>query len=558
MLTTLRIKNLALVSDLTLELQPGCNVITGETGAGKSILIGALNLALGERADRTLIRSGSDNCSVEAVFDIAKLKAPTKSFLEENGVEPCEENQLVLKRVFTSAGSNRQFINGSPTTLATLAAVGEWLVDIHGPHEHQSLLHAGRQLAILDAFGGLQKEREAFGELVQRRFALDAQKARLIVDEKTYAQQLDLLRFQVNEITSARLRPGEDEQVQQEYQRVSNAAKLLQLSQTALDVLAENENALLAQAGIVGRTLQDLQRIDSSAAEILSQHEQAVGSLRELQSSLSRYAEKVDANPERLPELEERLNLLHSLKRKYGATLPEVIAFGVEAKQKLQSLEQRDEELGHLNAALAKADKELSRAGQDLSTKRKKLVPQLNKAVSKQLADLGFKQSRFDVAIATAPGVEVTSPMLHQAGFDTIEFQFAPNPGEPAKPLRAIASSGELARVMLALKTVLAAEDEIPVLVFDEVDANVGGETANVVGEKMRQIADKRQVLCITHLPQVAAAGTAHYVVTKQVKDGRAISEISLLNKPDRVVELTRMLGGQSDAARKHAEAMLK
>src|SRR3954471_2399471 len=226
MLTTLRIKNLALVADLTLELEPGCNVITGETGAGKSILIGALNLVLGERADRTLIRSGSDSCSVEAVFDVLKLKAPLKSFLEENGLEPCEENQLVLKRVFTSAGANRQFVNGSPTTLAALGTIGEWLVDIHGPHEHQSLLHASKQLAILDAFGGLQKEREDFGELVRHRSVLEGEKAALIIDEKTYAQRLDLLRFQANEITVARLQPGEDGQVEQEYHRASNAAKL--------------------------------------------------------------------------------------------------------------------------------------------------------------------------------------------------------------------------------------------------------------------------------------------------------------------------------------------
>jgi len=212
-----------------------------------------------------------------------------------------------------------------------------------------------------------------------------------------------------------------------------------------------------------------------------------------------------------------------------------------------------------LNAALAKIDADLLRTGKDLSAKRKKVIPQLSKTVSKQLQDLGFKQSKFDIAITTTSQNEFTEHATRNtSGLDSVEFQFAPNPGEPAKPLRAIASSGELARVMLALKTVLAAEDEIPVLVFDEVDANVGGETANAVGEKMRQIADKRQVLCITHLPQVAAAGTAHYVVSKQVKDGRTISEISLLNKKERVTELTRMLGGQTDAARKHAEALLK
>ncbi|HXS68397.1 MAG TPA: AAA family ATPase, partial [Candidatus Polarisedimenticolia bacterium] len=380
MLTTLRIKNLALVADLTLELQPGCNVITGETGAGKSIIIGALNLVLGERADRTLIRSGSDSCSVEAVVDVSIL-GPSKRlltvFLEENGLEPCEDNQLVLKRVFTSAGANRQFVNGSPTTLAALATIGEWLVDMHGPHEHQSLLHAAKQLAILDAFGGLQKERDAFGELVRRRAALESEKAALIVDEKTYAQQLDLLRFQMNEIGSARLQPGEDEQIEQEHSRASNAAKLQQLSQAALDLLAENESSLLTQAGVVGRTLQELQRIDPGAAEVASQHEQAVSALRDLQAGLSHYVDKVDVNPERLQELEERLNLLHTLKRKYGPTLADVIAFGDEATQKLQSLEQRDEELARLNAALAKIDSEILRVGKDLSAKRKKIIPQL-------------------------------------------------------------------------------------------------------------------------------------------------------------------------------------
>jgi DNA repair protein RecN (Recombination protein N) len=570
MLTTLRIKNFALVSDLTLELQPGCNVITGETGAGKSILIGALNLVLGERADRTLIRTGEESCSVEAVFDAAKLRAPLKSFLEENGLEPCEENQLVLKRTFTANGANRQFINGSPTMLNVLATIGEWLVDIHGPHDHQSLLHPAKQLLILDAYGRLDMEREAFGELVRRRAAVEAEKSALIVDEKTYAQQLDLLRFQVQEISAARLQPDEEHSVDEEFNRASNAAKLVQLSQAALEALSESELSLLTQAGAVGRTLQELQRVDSGAANLVELHSQAVGALRELQTGLSRYAEKVDVDPARLAELEARLDLIHSLKRKYGATLAEVIAFGEEAKAKLQSLESRDAELTRLNSELQKLEAEIARAGKKLSDARKKIIPQLAKAVSKQLDDLGFRQSKFDVAMNSVAG-EVTRLKANEiqslltsvatiktTGLDDIEFQFAPNPGEPAKPLRAIASSGEMARVMLALKTVLAAEDEVPVLIFDEVDANIGGETANAVGEKMKQIAAKRQVLCITHLPQVAAPADAHYVVTKQVKNGRTISEIQLLGKKERVTELARMLGGQTEPARKHAEALLK
>ncbi len=556
MLTTLRIKNLALVADLTLELRPGLNVITGETGAGKSILIGALNLVLGERADRTLIRSGAENCSVEAVFDVRKLKAPLAAFLEENGLEPCEDGQLVLKRTFTSSGTNRQFINGSPTTLQTLGTLGEWLVDIHGPHDHQSLLHTARQLAILDAFGSLQPAREAFGELVRRRAALEADKAALIVDEKTYAQQLDLLRFQAREINEAKLQPDEETDLEQDYRRASNAAKLLELGQTALNLLSEDDNSLLSQTASLGRTLQELQRVDAAAASMTELHSQTLASLSELQTELSRYTDRIELDPACLRELEERLNLVHSLKRKYGATLAEVIAFGVEAARKLQSLEQRDEEVARLNAALAKLDAEILRAGKELSAQRRKLIPQLSKAVVKELAALGFKQSHFDVAITTPQQPDLNS-QLSASGLDTIEFQFAPNPGEPPHPLRAIASSGEMARVMLALKTVLAAVDEIPVLVFDEVDANVGGETAHAVGEKMLQIAKRRQVLCITHLAPVAAHADAHYVVNKLVKDGRTTSEIELLEKAGRVDELARMLGGQSQAARKHAESLL-
>lgn len=560
MLTTLRIKNLALVADLTLELRPGCNVITGETGAGKSIIIGALNLVLGERADRTLLRAGAESCAVEAVFEVGRLALSLAPLLNEHGLEPCEENQLVLKRVFSGAGANRQFVNGSPATLAALAAIGELLVDMHGPHDHQSLLHPEKQLAILDAFGGLQAPVTAFAELVRRRAALEAEKAALIVDERTYAQQLDLLRHQVQEISAARLRPDEEAEVEAEHHRTSNAARLLELSQAALGALDSEETSLVNQLGALGRTLQELQRVDPAAQPFAEAHEQVVSSLRDLQADLSRYADRVDLDPARLAELDERLNLIHSLKRKYGASLAEVIAFGDAAKAKLNSLEQRDAEVARLNAALAKLDAELTRAGRELTAARRKVIPKLTKAVTRQLQDLGFQQSELGVALTTADSVgDSQSPTtnLKATGFDTVEFQFAPNPGEPARPLRAIASSGELARVMLALKTVLAAEDEIPVLVFDEVDANVGGETANAVGEKMRQIARARQVLCITHLAPVAAAADTHFVVTKQVRDGRTTSDIQPLSAKQRVDELARMLGGQGEAARKHAAALL-
>jgi DNA repair protein RecN (Recombination protein N) len=556
MLTILRIKNLALVTDLTLEWRPGYNVITGETGAGKSVLIGALSLVLGQRADRTLLRAGADTCTVEAAFDVKRLDGVIGEFLESNGLEGCEDGQLVLKRSFTASGANKQFINGSPTPLATLSQLGEFLVDIHGPHEHQSLLNPARQLDLLDEYAATSPERAQFVGLLERLQALQAEKAALIVDEKTYAQQLDMLRFQVHEISSARLQPGEDEAISGEYHRASNAARLLQLSQGALDLLGESEVSMLTQAGAVGRLLHDLHRLDPSGQALMSAHEEAVAQLHDLQGRLSKYADKLDIDPNRLAELEARLNVIQSLKKKYGATVAEVNAFGEEAQSRLRSLEQRDAELERLNAEVRQTESELWKAGRTLSARRNKAIPGLTKAVCRHLNELGFKQSRLEVTVTTA--VPQENRPFARSGLDTVEFQFAPNPGEPPRPLRAIASSGELARVMLAIKTVLASEDRVPVLVFDEVDANVGGETANAVGEKMCQIARQRQVLCVTHLAQVAAPATTHFVASKSMRDGRTISEINRLAAGDRVTELARMLGGQSEAARKHAAALLK
>ena len=554
MLDTLRIRNLALVTDLTLELGAGYNAISGETGAGKSILIGALNLVLGERADRTLIRADADQCTVEAAFDVTQLDAPLAEFLEEHGLEPCEENQLLLKRTFTAAGSNRQFVNGTATTLVVLKQIGEWLVDVHGAHDHQSLLHPARQLDILDAFSGLQPGRDAFAGLMGRRAELNQAKADLVIDEATYAQQLNLLRFQVKEITDAALNPTEEENLDANYQRASNAARLLELCQGARQLVGETDGSLLDRSGDLGRVLTDLQQVDENAAALVELHEHARANLQELQNELAAYADRVDIDPAQLHALEERVNLVQSLKRKYGGSVEAILEFGNEVDKKLAVLESRDEELVLLNAELEKLEAEILSAGQKLTAQRKKLIPKLTQAVTVHLNDLGFNQSQLDVALTTtAAAAEAKS-----TGLDTVEFQFAPNPGEPARPLRAIASSGELARVMLALKTVLAAEDSIPVLIFDEVDVNIGGETAHAVGERMRQIADQRQVLCITHLAPVAAVAQTHYVVNKAVIDGRTESNITPLDANARVEELARMLGGKSTAARKHAEELLQ
>jgi DNA repair protein RecN (Recombination protein N) len=557
MLATLRIKNLALVSDLCLELESGLNVITGETGAGKSVIIGALSLILGQRADRGLIRSGEEVCVVEAVFSLAPASKNIPAFLEENGLEPCESHQLVIKRSFHLNGTNRQFVNGSPTTLAALSTLGQSLVDMHGPHDHQSLLSTSRQLNMLDAFGHLEAPRQLFADLLSELNRLKQGLGELAVDERTYAQQLDLLRFQAQEIQGARLQPGEEGPLQEAFQRASNASRLTELTRTAVDLLSDGENSALSAAAQLGRTLQEFQRLDPQAQELLAIHEQASQSLQELSTALSRYADRLEVDPQQLAELEERIGLIQSLKRKYGGTVDEVIAFGENAAEKLRKLEGREAEVARIRAEMARVEAKLWQAGQELSGQRRKVAPKLAKEISKQLNELGFRQSQFAVTLQTQAAGEGQSAFRGQ-GLDELEFLFAPNPGEPQHPLRQIASSGEMARVMLAIKTVLAAQDDVPVLVFDEVDANVGGETAQVVGLKMSQIAKDRQVLCITHLAPVAASARAHYVVSKCVKNGRTWSAIDRLDRPARVTELARMLGGQSNAARQHAEALLQ
>ena len=557
MLTDLRIKNLALVNDLAIQFGPGYNSITGETGAGKSILIGALGLVLGERADRTLIRDGDDHCSVEAIIDTAGLGKAFHAHLEQNGVEPCEGSQLFLKRSFSATGGNRQFVNGSPTTLSVLASIGEWLVDIHGPHDHQSLLKAARQLDILDAYGGLEGWRSKFAALVDQRAALAAQKAVLIVDEDAYARELDLLRFQVGEIESARLKADEESELEEAFQRATHSARLAELAVEARELIDSDAPSVTDLSAALGRVLQEMAGIDPGAEPLLAEQSVISGQLADLGAAVADYGERLSLDPAQMKQVEERYNLVQTLKRKYGSTLAEVIVFGEKAANRLAALEGRDEELARLNAEAAKLDEQIRSLAQALSAKRKAIAPKLVEEAERELNDLGFLQSRFDVKIIDPGELGQAEPSVSRTGFDQIEFLFAPNPGEPFKPLKAIASSGEMARVMLALKTVLASQDSIPVLVFDEVDSNIGGETAGVVGKKMKQIGAKRQVLCITHLAPVAAAGHRHYLVSKEIVGGRTLTRLTQLNGEPRVVELTRMLGGGGAAARQHAEALL-
>ncbi len=548
-LSLLRIKNLALVEDLAWELAPGFVAITGETGAGKSIIIGALKLLLGERAEKSLIRTGAESCAVEAVFsgdDFGELNAR----LEEAGVEP-GQGELLVRRSFSLGGNTRQFVNGSPATLALLKTIGDGLVDLHGPHDHQSLLAPERQLALLDGFAKAEALLQTYQGNFRRWQALVAEEQTLSTAETARAEELDLLRHQVNEISSARLQPEEEEETHARYRRASNSQRLLELAGAISRHLSESDDAVLNRLSESQRLLRELEKIDPNLTESSEAHAAAVIELTEIARTLDRYAEKLDLDPAQLSALEERVTLLETLKRKYGGTLPEVIAFGERAADRMRQIEGRDAELQRLAHEIKDARAALDRAAGALRKARAGTAPKLAKVVRQNLADLGFRQAEFEAQLTS-------HDELRLSGGDAFELLFSPNPGEPLKPLRTVASSGEISRVMLAIKSALAGQDAIPLLVFDEIDANVGGEIANAVGAKMRALAQEHQVLCITHLPQVAAAATTHFVVTKEVIQGRTFSELREVKGKARQEEIARMLGGKSESALQHAAALLR
>ncbi len=549
MLSSLTIRNLALVESLTWELDHGLVAVTGETGAGKSIIVGALKLVLGERADRGLIRTGEDHCTVEAVFDTKKA-TEINAVLQNAGLEPCDSGQLIIKRVISAAGQNRQFINCAPATLHVLKALGQFLVDLHGPHEHQSLNSRDRQLAMLDAAAGAGSAVAAYEKSYCQWRETAAELEELSTSERATGQELELLRFQVDEIDTAALKPDEEESLLQRHKMASNSARLIEFTTQALGILSESDTSVLTQLGELRRVLRDMERTDRGAAEATTGFENAFVELEDLERSLARYQERLEIDPREVLEIEDRINAIETLKRKYGGTIERVLDHRDAAAAKLTKIESRGEELGRLTKALAAARETVTSAGTALGQLRKKAAPRLAKEVSRHLGDLGFLQAKFTTELNTLP-----QPGSH--GLEEIDFMFAPNPGEPAKPLRVIASSGEMSRVMLAVKSALAKEDDISLLVFDEIDANVGGEIATAVGRKMAELGATHQLISITHMPQVAALAACHFVVSKAVKGERTFSGLCRVEGETRVDEITRMLGGKAASATAHARTLL-
>jgi len=531
MLSILKIKNLALVDDLTWELGPGLVGVTGTTGAGKSMIVGALKLILGERANHDLIRTGESHCSVEAIFELSGNLDQVNALLDECGLDPCEGNSLVVKRVF--GNGNKQFVNCSPCTLSVLKSIGGLLVDLHGPHEHQSLLSQDRQLSMLDAYALAGKEFSTYRKAYRAWQQALHEKKEFESTRQVSDREIDLLRFQVEEISAAALNREEALELESRYRQSLNSSRLVENANQAVDLIsAAGANLTNAQ-----RCLRELEKFDPSILERIAGFDSARVEIEELEGVLREYRDDLEIDPAELAQIERRIDEIESLKRKYGQTVEEVLDYESKARERLHSVDGREDELDRLAEQVDTTRNAVDKAARALSKKRKKTAPGLAKEIAAHLCDLGFNQSVFEIEFhdLESPGAK---------GGEEIEFLFGPNPGEPLKPLRIIASSGEMSRVMLAIKSALADQDQIPLMVFDEIDANVGGEIAGAVGKKMAFLGEKHQVVAITHMPQVASLAHRHFLVTKVVENEQTNSGLELIEGQKRTKELARMLGG--------------
>jgi DNA repair protein RecN (Recombination protein N) len=554
MLRELHIRNVSVIRDITVEFGNGLNVITGETGAGKSIIINALSLVLGERLSGDIIRTGEDEAVIEALFDIQPDILPSEitDYLHDQSIDASEG--LLMKRIISSRGKNRVYINGSISQLQSLAALSRSLVDVHGQYEHQSLLSPANQLYMLDTFGGLTDSRAVIQSLYKKIIALRESITGLENLERDRLQKIDLLQYQVNEIDAANLHPGEDDELEKELKILKGSVRLAELSTAAYEELYADDSSCLTRIAVILRHLQEISSIDDSASEAASSIENALPLLEEAASFLRDYRDRIEFSPERLDQVQERLDLISSLKRKYGPTIDEIKSFRDSAMAELRKLQESAETLGSLKDELDAVTAEYIEKATVLSGKRRKTAAAIEKRLIGTLADLAMQQAEFSILFRN----ENREDRFRSNGMDSIEFMISPNPGEEPRPLKKIASGGELSRIMLALKSILAGGDEIPVLIFDEIDSGIGGRTAETVGRKLRELSESHQIICITHLPQIAAYASHHIRIDKTVTDGRTEVRATNISRKQRAEEIARMLGGQiSRASLRHAEEML-
>ena len=581
MLRLLNVTNFATIEQLEIELVPGFSVLTGETGAGKSIIVDALSLLLGGRADVGMVRSGARQSRVEGIFLLrGDMSQRINVALAEYGIDVAEE-EILLAREVNLDGRNTCRVNGRIVSLRMLNSLARYLVDIHGQNQHLSLLRVREHMDILDKYGGLWQLRTEVAERVRQLAEVRQELDGLLKDEEELGQRIDYLRYQVEEISTANLRPTEDHDLTLERDRGANAERIITLSDQAYRVLSDSSDrheSVMDLIGQVSKDLSELERLDPS----LNQHRETVDALthqvEELARALRGYRDGIEHSANRLQEVEERLGLINSLKRKYGSTIEEILAFGERVSQELEKLHHSEERAEELKSREIKLRTQVGRLAGQLSEARQRAAKRLADAIQEEVAGLplghaqvlvDIRQSDSDdgVPVGTAESVSYTIPSLggesvrHLAfngtGIDSVEFLISLNPGEPPRPLARIASGGEASRLMLAIKTILSTADQIPILVFDEVDAGIGGRAGSVLGEKLWGLSKSHQVLCVTHLPQIACYADHHAKVTKLASHDRTATSVEVLDGEARVTELSQMLGSDSGATRTNALEML-
>ena len=561
MLRELRIKNFAVIDEVVLELKPGLNILTGETGAGKSIILNALGLVAGERGASDIIRSGEDAAFVEALFE--GLPPATESQLKDSGFEA--DGELVIKRVLSRSGKNRIYLNGSLCPLGVLALAGGSLVHIYGQHEHHTLLQAETHLSLLDAFANVVASRSmkekydalvhAWNELNETRDSLEQRR-----------REKALLEAQAEEISQARLQPGEEEEIRATKNILAHSEKLHHGCREGEELLYEGDVALVGCLSKYTVRLRDLATIDSSLQSTVDLLESSLAQLQEAAAQLRRYAERVHFDRRALEQVEDRLAEIHRLKRKYNRDIEEILRLHEEITASLNNLDRGEEKIASLEKAFAEARQGAWESAEKISYERQRAAKKMKREMEKEVRTLGMPETAFEVRFITQddksdePPFFIAGRRLTERGMDQVEFYFSPNPGEPVKPLARIASGGELSRLMLALKALVLTPGVVSTLLFDEVDAGIGGRVAEIVGKKLKQVAAHHQVLSVTHLPQIAAMADAHFVVQKAVEKGRTFTRVKQLSEDERIGELARMLGGVkiTEQTLKHAEELVR
>jgi DNA repair protein RecN (Recombination protein N) len=567
MLTELSIDNFAIIDHLELQFTPGLITFTGETGAGKSIIIDAVEVLLGGRAEAVMIRSEAERAHMEAVFQVPQgMQSYLAAILERE--ELLEEDGIItLGREIRRNGRNVARVNGRNVNTNLLAEIGEYLVDLHGQSEHLSLLRVRQHLQLLDSFAGAEDQLSKYREIYNRLQTVRRSLIELRQAEVDAARRADLLSYQIHEIEAAQLKPGEDEELREERNRLANAEGLATLTQEALQILDDGlpeSPSITDMLGNVTQAINSLARLDPSQESLAEQAQVLLDNMAELSHSLHLYQENIEFNPKRLDQVEERLSLLHNLNRKYGKTIDEVLEFAAQARQQLDGILHSGERIQELEGEEAKLLNRLGVQGQELSKVRHQAADRLAGAVETELADLYMNEARFKVEFKKRPDpagitLEDGSKVAFDAtGIEQVEFFVAPNPGEGLKPLVKIASGGETSRLMLALKNVLAKADQVPTLIFDEIDQGIGGRVGTVIGLKLWNLARTHQVLCVTHLPQLAAFGDQHFQVLKQVQEGRTHTVVEKVEGETRLLELAQMMGEISEGTRRSAQELLE